>query len=520
MEKERQSAGQKEAIRSAQSLEGHTSMRGTLELLREQGQLMETQVEADTKYEVAGLLKAMENGPAILFDNIKGFPNARISGGIFGRRENLSSIFGVKDPGKLKWKCLDAIRKPLPPRVVEKAPCQEVVITANIDVPGTLPILKYTELDGDRVQGGGVVLAMGESYRGGSDLSFKRMIFRGKDWSSIAVERTSHLGGIRYTEHRGEKIPLTINIGAPPACMMLAATYLPRPVIPYGADELGYAGALQGEPVEIVKAKTVNTYALAKAEWVLEGYFLVERVWETEEAEKAQKQGVYPMFPEWTGYMGKAYVHRKFQVTAITHRKEKPIAFTPLAHAFEPENLGFPFREAAYLELCERFSPGLVIDVNILNCLKFAGGVVLQIKKRGQGDEGMQKNLLAAVLSASPGQRMVIAVDEDVDIYNADDVLWAIMTRTDPEKSFIRGPRGSVGQALMPAEEHGDRGWGGFEGGMAIDTTIPYAHKSSFQRAHYPVDKVNLKKWFTEDEVHKAKAKQSEYARSLAKTGR
>ncbi len=520
MEKERQSLKQKETTNASRSLEGKTSVRGTLELLREKGQLLETQVEVDTKYEVAGILKAMENGPAVLFDNIKGFPWARITAGLFSRRENLAPLFGVQDPHGLKWKCLEALRKPLPPRIVEKAPSQEVVITSNIDVPATLPILKYTELDGDRVQGGGVVLAMGEYYRGGSDLSFKRMIFRGKDWSSIAVERTSHLGGIRYTEHRGEKIPLTINIGAPPACMMLAAAYLPRPIIPFGADELAYCGALQDEPIELVKAKTVDTYAMAKAEWVLEGYFLTERVWETAEAEKAQKQGVYPMFPEWTGYQGKAYVHRKFQVTAITHRKEKPIAFTPLAHAFESENLGFPWREAAYLELCDRFSPGLVVDINTLNCLKFAGGVILQVKKRGQGDEGMQKNLLAAVLSATPGQRLVIAVDEDVDIYNADDVLWAIMTRTDPDRSFIKGPRGSVGQALMPAEEHGERGWGGFEGGLAIDATIPFMHKSAFQRAHYPVDKVDLKKWFTEEEIQRARSQQSDYGRMLAETGR
>lgn len=516
---EKQALKQKEASREASSGERLTSMRGALELLKERGQLLEAQAEVDPVYEVSGILKAVENGPAILFNNVKGFPWARISGGIFARKENLSCIFGLEDPRRLKYKCLEALRNPLPPRIVDRAPCQEKVIATNLDVPATLPILKYTEYDGAPVQGGGVVLAMGDYYRKGSDLSFKRMIFRGKDWSSLAVERTSHLGGIRYAEHRGENIPLTINIGAPPACMMVAATYFPRPVIPFGADELGFAGALQGEPVEIVKAKTVDTYALAKAEWVLEGYFLTERVWETEEAEKAQKQGLYPMFPEWTGYMGKAYLHRKFQVTAITHRADKPIAFTPLAHSFEGENMGFPFREAAFLELAERLSPSFVVDINILNCLKFAGGVIYQVKKRGMGDEGMQRNLLAAALSASPGQRLAIVVDEDVNIYNADDVLWAVMTRSEPNHSIVRGPRGSIGQALMPSERHGERGWGGFEGGVGIDATIPFVHKSSFQRAKYPVYKVDLKKWFPEEEISKVKANQSEYARFLAESG-
>ena len=108
------------------------------------------------------------------------------------------------------------------PRVVERAPCQEMVITEDIDVMSNLPMLKHTEFDGGRLLGGGVLLASEPYYEKGNDLSFKRMNFRGKDWASVFISVPSHLGIIRYTEQRSENIPITVNICPPPAVMMVA----------------------------------------------------------------------------------------------------------------------------------------------------------------------------------------------------------------------------------------------------------------------------------------------------------
>jgi 4-hydroxy-3-polyprenylbenzoate decarboxylase len=413
------------------------------------------------------------------------------------------------------------MKKPLAPQIVKDAPCQEVVIRDNIDVMGTLPILKHTEKDAGRIIGGGNTFVSGKYFRGGTHVSFNRMHFRGKDWSSISFGSGNHLESVAYVEHRGETIPMTINIGTPPAVGLIAAAGFLHVLVPEGTDELGYAGGLQGAPVEIVKAKTVEAYSIAQSEWVLEGYVdTTQRVWESEEAEKLGKSGITPFFPEWTGYLGRAYRLLKFQVTAITHRKDSPIFFTPLADSFETDIAGAPFREACFYELADRVRPGLVVDVNILPGVAGWGGhIIFQVKKRRRSDEGYQRGILSSALSAYQGLRLAVIVDEDVDIYSADDIMWALTTRVNPGADMIRSTGGGMGQALMPMERSGTSQTREaeirFEGGMGIDATVPFDAKWNFERSKYPVDRIDLKDWFSEEEIAKARASQSEYAKIL-----
>jgi 4-hydroxy-3-polyprenylbenzoate decarboxylase len=137
------------------SKDSNTSLRDTLKLLEDEGEVARVEGEVDPIYQISGIQKALENGPALLFENIKGYPDVRDAGNIFARRERMARIFGLSDARELKFKCLDAIRKPLPPRTVSEAPCQEVVLTGDINVMATLPILKHTERDGARILGGG-----------------------------------------------------------------------------------------------------------------------------------------------------------------------------------------------------------------------------------------------------------------------------------------------------------------------------------------------------------------------------
>ena len=498
------------------------SMRGTIDFLKERDQVLTIKGEVDPIYEISGIERALEGGPALLFENIKGYPGVRDVGNVFSCMERMAGIFAVEDPKQLKFKCLEAMKHPLPPKVVDEAPCQEVVITENIDVLQTLPIIKNTERDGGRILGGGNTFLSGQFFRGGTHVSFNRMHFRGKDWSSISFGAGNHPEAIAYLAHRHEKIPMTINISTPPAVEMTAAAGFLHVLVPEGSDELGFAGALQGAPVEIVKARTVDAYSIAQSEWVIEGYVdMNQRVWETEEAEKLGISGVAPFFPEWTGYLGRAYKLLKFQVTAITHRAEKPIFFSPLADSFEGNMAGAPFREACFYELADRTRPGLVTDVHVLDGIAGWGGhIIFQVKKRRQSDEGYQKNVLAAALSAYQGLRLAGIVDEDVDIYSADDVMWAIMTRVNPATDIVRGTAGGMGQALMPMERTGIRpdreAEIRFEGGMGIDATVPFAGKWNFERSNYPA--VNLKRWLSDEEIAKVRATQSEYARVLSRS--
>jgi 4-hydroxy-3-polyprenylbenzoate decarboxylase len=495
-----------------------TSMRSTLEFLKEEGDLLTVSKEVDPVYEIAGIQKALEGGPALLFENIKGYPGVRNAGNVFARRETIAKMFGVDDHRELKFKLLEAMKNPIPSRLVDEAPCQEVVIPEGVNVPATLPIIKHTDGDAGHILGGGNLLVDGRYFRGGTHLSFNRIHFRGRDWAVVMAGPPTHLGVVLFVEHRRERVYLTINIGTPPAVELVAGGGNVHAVMPAGTDNLGIAGGLQGSPIEIVKAKTVDAYAIAQSEWVIEGYFDPEVVWETEEAENIGKVAEAPYFPEWTGYMGRAFRFRKFQATAITHRRDRPIFFTPLAHGYEGDFLITLFREAFFYEVADRCMPGLVTDVNILRGLTINGGVVFQVRKRRAWDEGHQRNILTAAMGASPGLRLAVIVDEDVDIYNADDVLWAITTRVNPDLDILRGPQGGRGMLMQPMERIGGVG-GGFEGGLGIDATVPFEARPQFERAKYPVDRVDLSRWFSKEELAKALSLQDEYARVLARTG-
>jgi 4-hydroxy-3-polyprenylbenzoate decarboxylase len=490
------------------------SMRDVIESFKEEFIIIDKEV--DPIYEIAGIQKALEGSSPLLFNNIKGYPEARCIGNVFSEPNKLSKIFGLDDPKKLKFKCLEAMRHPIQPKIISDAPCQEVVITDNIDVMRMMPIIKHTPRDGARILGGGNYLIGGKDFKGGMDLSFKRTHFRGKDWATVWIGPGSHTEKLITTELRGKRLDLTLNITTPPAVNLVAAACFLHSIIPAGENEVAFAGGLQGEPVDIVKAKTVDAYAIANAEWVIEGYIdTSKKVWETDEAEQigeVKRRGMGPpFFPEWQGYLGRAIRSFKLQVTAITHRKERPILFTPLARSLEHDHITTPFREACFYELAERIAPGFVADVHVIpGIAAHRSHVVLQVKKRRPRDEGIQKEIIGAFLASDPILQLVIAVDEDVNIYSVHDLLWAIITRCDAEKGMIKSPivRGLVYEGVYPSNI-----------GIGFDATIPWGDKDLFERAHYPSDTIDLRKWIPEEKIAAAQILQSEYARILAKTG-
>lgn len=136
-------------------------------------------------------------------------------------------------------------------------------------------------------------------------------------------------------------------------------------------------------------------------------------------------------------------------------------------------------------------------------------------------EEGYQKNILTAALSVSMGMRIAIAVDDDINMYEAEDVLWAIATRAEPDKDIQVVAPGSRGQVFQPAqirrgEERVARAVG-YAGGLAIDATVPFEMKWAFERPlHHRVD---LKKWFSEAQIQKAKEPQWSYHKFLSESG-
>ncbi|MEE8622840.1 MAG: UbiD family decarboxylase [Alphaproteobacteria bacterium] len=509
-----------------------TNLRAALEWLKAEGDVMETDKEVDPDLEITGLQKHLDGGPVMLFNNVKGKPHARAITNLFSDIDIVDKIFGFETPVERTRKLAHAIDHPIRPREVsqDEAPCQEEVITDDLDVNKYITAIRHTKLEPELTIGSGISCVIGDYFEGGSHIGYNRMNFRWGNVGTLQISPGSHMWQVMTKHYRDEKpIPLTMCFGVPPACTLVSGGAFGYALMPKGCDEVGIAGAAQGLPVDIVKARTVDAWAIAESEYVLEGLLYPrDKRYETKESEDADVQGRYFFHPEWAGYMGKAYKAPTFHVTAITMRKResKPIVFLLGVHTLDCLNIDTTVREAAILGLCERLQPGIVQDVHIPYCMTDWGGCIIQVKKRNRIEEGWQRNFLSAILSCSQGMRLAIAVSEDTDIYSMDDIMWCLTTRVNPQSDILNPLPGGIGQTFMPAERMtaGDREWTAsntrFEGGMGIDATVPYGYEQDFKRPLYPIDHVKPEDFFTQKQIDNAKSRMEGWVLSLARTGR
>jgi 4-hydroxy-3-polyprenylbenzoate decarboxylase len=394
--------------------------------------------------------------------------------------------------------------------------------------------IRHTTYEPHLTIGSGNSVVVGDYFWGGSHIGYNRMNFRWGNVGTFMISPGSHMAQIQTVNYGDTPIPLTMCFGLPASATLLAGGGFDYVILPRGGDELGAAGAVQGFPMRLVKARTVDAYAVADSEYVLEGLLYPrDKRYETIEAEEANVQGRFHFHPEWAGYMGKAYKNPTFHVTAVTMRKRatKPVIYPMGVHMYDCNNIDTTVREAAFFELCERIQPGLIHDVNIPFPMTDWAGVILQVKKRRphlKTDDGWVRNFLSACLATSAGMRLAIAVDDDVDIYSMEEIIWCLTTRVNPRADVYSPVPGGAGQTFIPEERltAGEKQWTAmntrFEGGMAIDATVPVGLESDFLRPVYPIDKVDPSAWFGPDEIARAKQlmKGQGWAEVLARTGR
>ncbi|MGH2378774.1 MAG: UbiD family decarboxylase [Candidatus Limnocylindria bacterium] len=515
------------------SKEDLRSLPAAIEWLRREGLLMETDVEVDGDLQLTGIQKHFDGSYPILFNNVKGYPGLRAVTNLFANMDIVDRMFGWADRTERTRKLADALTHPVPNEVIlqDAAPCQEVVITDDLDVNKHVMAIRHTHLESEVTVGSGNSVVVGEHFWGGSHIGYNRMNFRWGNIGTFQISPGSHMWQVLTKYYGDEPIPLSVCFGLPVASTLLAGGGFDYVVLPRGADELGAAGAVQGFPTRLVKARTVDAYAVADSEIVLEGLLYPrDKRYETAEAEKADKQGKFHFHPEWAGYMGKAYKAPAFHVTAITMRKgasaTRPLIYPMGVHMYDCNNIDTTTREAAFYELCDRIQPGLIHDVNIPFPMTDWAGVILQVKKRLKTDDGFVRNFLTAAMSCSSGLRLAIAVDQDVDIYNMDEIIWCLTTRVSPRDDVYSPVPGGAGQTFIPEERltAGNNQWTAmntrFEGGLAIDATVPFGFEGDFMRPVYPIDRVDPANWFDDAQIAQAKTLMKGWAEVLSRTGR
>ena len=133
---------------------------------------------------------------------------------------------------------------------------------------------------------------------------------------------------------------------------------------------------------------------------------------------------------------------------------------------------------------------------------------------------------MAAILATSQGLRICVAVSEDADPYDMDDVMWCLTTRVNPHADIINPLPGGRGQTfqlakhMIPSATERSTSKTDFEGGMGIDATVPFGYESDFMRPVYPIDKVNPKDFFTNDDLANVSSRMKGWVHGLSRTGR
>lgn len=239
------------------------SLRSFLAKLEEDGQLLRIGEAVDPRFEISAYLNEIWDGPAVLFEK-PAQGELPVVGNVLNSLARIATGLGTT-PAGLQSKLVAAIERPLPSRLVEVGPCQDVEI-AEPDL-NWLPIPTFFEREtGPYITAGAIVTA--DNATGKRNLSFARLKPLGGNRAFIGIAPNHHLAVMaRAAAARGEKLPIAVVIGNHPAVLMAAALYLGL-----GDDEMEVAGALLGEPVEVLRCRSHGLPVPAQAEIVLEGW--------------------------------------------------------------------------------------------------------------------------------------------------------------------------------------------------------------------------------------------------------
>jgi UbiD family decarboxylase len=318
-----------------------------------------------------------------------------------------------------------AIANPIPPRIVEHAPCQEIVITGeelhepgkgldSIPVPISTPgwdtgpyttLSQYITRDPETgVQNMGI-------YRG----QIKSPTRMGMN-PSLELRPGIYVHWQKY-KARGERVPAAVVLGCPPQVAFTSAQKVPERL-----DELAVAGGLIGAPVNVVKGKTVDLLIPAESEIVIEGYISTESL----EPEAP--------FGESHGHVNLQEFNAWMEVTAITRKRDAIL--TSLISQVTPSESSLIKRLALEPMFTQHLRDTLgirgVVKVSMHEPLTNLRKFIIVTMKKGTPETEVWRALYGATALHAASGKYVIAVDEDIDPRNSDMILWALGYRANP----------------------------------------------------------------------------------------
>ena len=408
--------------------------------LEERGWLKRVRAAVDPALEITEITDRVTKagGPALLFEHVKG-TDIPLLINTFGTRQRMCLALGCSDFDELAARVRSLLRPEipttlmqklrklpelaqlgsLPPKVVQRGVCQEVVRTADADL-FTLPALTCWPQDGGRYITLGAVFTKNPATGDRNVGLYRVQIFEPK---LAAMHWHIHHDGARHFrlyQQCGQRMPLAIALGGP-AVLPYAATC----PLPPGLDECLFAGFLQGQALELVPCVSQPEIEVpATAEIVIEGY--------VDPREELILEGP---FGDHTGFYSLPDYYPRFHVTALTHRR-RPIYPTTIVGKPPQEDywLG-KATERIFLPLLQTLVPD-IIDYDLPQFGCFHNCAFVKIKK----EYAFQARRVMYALWGV-GQmaltKIIVVVDEHVDVHNQDEVLFQLCSNVDPQRDVV-----------------------------------------------------------------------------------
>jgi 4-hydroxy-3-polyprenylbenzoate decarboxylase len=405
--------------------------------LEKNGELKRVKTEVDSDLEIAEILRRemYSNGSAILFENVKGY-DMPVLGNAFGSMKRLEIALEMTDFTEIGQRIADMTKMDIPsgllnkikklpelskmaasfPKAETSGPVTEITSSdASFD---DLPILKSWPNDAGKFITLGLV-ATKHPETGTRNLGVYRMQIIDKTHALMHWQkhkRGAHHGDI--SKERGEKIPAAIIIGGEPATIFSSIAPVPE-----GLDKYLFAGITRKEGIKTVKCKTIDLDVPANAEIVLEGYV---------DPEDIRDEGP---FGDHTGYYTPVEPYPTFTLTGIMRRKDPIYVTTVVGKPILEDAYIGKVIERSFLPLIQMLQPE-VVDYNMPSAGWFQGLAIISIKKRypGQAKKVMMGLWGMGQLSLT---KTFVVVDDDINVHDMNDVIWAITTRADAARDTI-----------------------------------------------------------------------------------
>lgn len=441
-------------------------LRHTLEKLNENDSLLVCEKEVDHVFEMGAVLKYFNNKIPMLFNNVRGY-SMPVAGGLYGEREILYNLLNITKEDRI-YKFMDSITNPKPYKVLKDGPIKENIIKRNIDLQKILPINKFQEKDSSSFITAGVMVVK-DPETGKHFTSIRRLQVNGGNILSALIASKKLTEDFLKLEKMNKPLEVAIVFGYDAPFLM--ASQMSSAL--YGVDKHEIDSSLRGEPLELVQCETVDILVPANAEIVLEGRIV------------PGKREIEGPFGELMGYYGSVAPHPIIEVDVIMHRNN-PIYQTAFPCREEHVSNGLIREMELYYHLKNQVD---VVDVHVTEGGGYRFNAFISIKKQKNGDG---KTAILAALGLNKDLKQVVIVDEDVDIYDLQDIEWAITTRSQASLDYTI-VEGALGSSLEPSHD-----LRGVTDKVGIDATKPLDDKDEhFHRAIIPnYENIDIRQYF------------------------